>query len=84
MFILDFCKNTLIWTVFETKINFSVDHMKTWSIIFFMIRIENSSILVTNVFFSLIEERKSCKMKKNLIFIRIIPHLFRFDALRGK
>ena len=24
MFILDFCKNTLIWTVFETKINISV------------------------------------------------------------
>ena len=40
-----------------------------------MIQIENSSILVTNVFFSLIEEPKSCKMKKNLIFIRIIPHL---------
>ena len=78
MFILDFCKNTLIWTVFETKINISVRSYEKVIHHFFMIRIENSSILVTNVFFSLIEDRKSCKMKKKLDFHSNHPTLIPF------
>ena len=84
MFILDFCKNTLIWTVFETKINSSGDHMKKWSIIFLWFELKTVRFLLQMSSLVWLKSEKVVKWRKNLIFIRIIPHLFSFGAQRWK
>ena len=79
MFILEFCKNTLIWTVFETKINSSGDHMKKWSIIFLWFELKTVRFLLQMSSLVWLKSEKVVKWRKNLIFIRIIPHLFSFQ-----
>ena len=82
MFILEFCKNTLIWTVFETKINSSGDHMKKWSIIFLWFELKTVRFLLQMSSLVWLKSEKVVKWRKNLIFIRIIPHLFSFGGYK--
>ena len=64
MFILDFCKNTLIWTVFETKINSSGDHMKKWSIIFLWFELKTVRFLLQMSSLVWLKTEKVVKWKK--------------------
>ena len=64
MFILDFCKNTLIWTVFETKIKLSLDHMKKWSIIFLWFELKTVRFLLQMSSLVWLKSEKVVKWKK--------------------